>query len=63
MAYATALNFSFYLNHGSCVRVNKENHFFFYIPGESDSKSAVEVSVPVGDKCIEDGLSFIGDEW
>lgn len=33
-----------------------------YLPGESDKKSVFEVSVPVGDKCIDDGLNFRGEE-
>lgn len=36
---------------------------FFDIPGESDNKSAFELSVPVGDKrSDDDGLIFIDDE-
>lgn len=31
-------------------------------PGDSDSRSAFELSVPVGDSCIDDGLSFIDDD-
>lgn len=33
----------------------------FVSPGESDSRSAFELSVPVGDSCIDDGLCFIDD--
>lgn len=32
------------------------------LPGDSDSRSVFELSVPVGDNCIDDGLSFIEDE-
>ncbi len=32
------------------------------LPGESDNISAFELSVSVGDKCIEDGLIFIDEE-
>lgn len=34
-------------------------HVLIYLLGESSNKSLFELSVPVGDKCIDDGLIFI----
>lgn len=35
------------------------NLFVVNLLGESSNKSLVELSVPVGDRCIDDGLIFI----
>lgn len=44
------------------IRSDNNSNNSSNLPGDSDSISAFELSVPVGDKCIEDGLIFIDEE-